>query len=540
MTESDPHSFDLIDQPWLLVRRLDGSVTELSLLETFRQSGDLAGLVGEVPTQVFALTRILLAVVHDVTEGPRDLDEWSELWSADELPVEDIAAYLDRCRDRFDLFHPRTPFLQVAGLRTAKGEVSGLDKIIADIPNGKPFFSTRLGSDQALTFAEAARWVVHCHAFDPSGIKSGAVGDDRVKGGKGYPIGTGWSGYLGGVLPEGANLRETLLLNLIARDFDLTAADACVDRPAWRRAPVTAGVEDPDGRAPTGPVDLFTWQSRRIRLVPQGDKVVGVLVCNGDRVMPQNKFRFEPHSAWRRSQAQEKKLREPTVYMPLEHDPERAIWRGLQALLPQAAAVGQSSEASARLAPGVLKWLALLGDDVIGPDFPIRLRTIGMTYGSQSSTTAEIIDDALSIQSILLSQSAAELRGKVLSCVEAAENGAKALGSLAANLTAASGGDPAGSRERAKESAYAELDGPFRDWVSRLGPNSDAIEQQVLWHRLAGQVVRGLGQDLLDRASPSSWTGRVVKNRLVTSSHADIWFHRELREAFRLAYPDIT
>ncbi|MEC3981983.1 type I-E CRISPR-associated protein Cse1/CasA [Amycolatopsis sp. H20-H5] len=33
---------------------------------------------------------------------------------------------------------------------------------------------------------------------------------------------------------------------------------------------------------------LFTWQSRRIRLAHTGERVTGVLLCNGSRLTPQN------------------------------------------------------------------------------------------------------------------------------------------------------------------------------------------------------------------------------------------------------------
>jgi CRISPR system Cascade subunit CasA len=539
MKQHEANSYNLVDQPWLLVRQLDGRTVELSLLDTFRHANQIASLAGDVPTQVFALTRLLLAILHGATAGPRDLTHWKQLWAAELLPVDAIETYLDRHRDRFDLFHPKTPFMQVADLHTAKGDVSDLSKLIADVPNGHPFFSTRLDPCLSLSFAEAARWVVHCQAFDSSGIKSGAVGDERVKGGKGYPIGTGWSGYLGGVLAEGANLRETLLLNLIPRDFGDTGRAPVADVPVWENDQLTAAVSDPDGRAPTGPVDLFTWQSRRIRLFAENDQVTGVLICNGDRITPQNKHNSETHTGWRRSQAQEKKLKSTTpVYMPLEHDPERAIWRGLESLLP-GTAKHQGKDASARLSSTVIEWVSSLTNRrVIAKHFPLRMRTIGMTYGSQSSTTAEIIDDALSIQAVLLTQDAADLTLVVLSCVDAAESAAKALGSLAANLTAAGGGDPDGPRTRAVESAYAELDPKFRAWLSQLGPSADATTCQVDWHGTANKAIRELAFELLDASSPGAWVGRVVNKRLVTSNHAKTWFHRDLRQALSYAYPE--
>jgi CRISPR system Cascade subunit CasA len=324
-------------------------------------------------------------------EGPQDDEQWQELWGASELPIARIAGYLASHSDRFDLFSSATPFFQVADLHTAKGETSELSKLIADVPNGAPFFTTRLGGELSLSYAEAARWVVHCQAFDCSGIKSGAVGDARVKKGKGYSIGVAWSGRLGGVLLEGRTLKETLLLNLLARDFGAVARDSASDLPAWEREPVGAAEEVEGGRPATGPVDLYTWQSRRIRLVPSSGRVVRVLVCNGERLSPQNMQSLEPHTAWRRSAAQEKKLGRPVVYMPREHDPDRAIWRGLPALLPGAAS-HQTGQAAAALAPGVLEWLGhLMSEHRIAQDFPVRVRAIGMIYGSQSSVTDDIV-----------------------------------------------------------------------------------------------------------------------------------------------------
>jgi CRISPR system Cascade subunit CasA len=534
MNEPDRASTSLIDRPWLLVRRLDGHVDELSLLDVFQQAPRLTTLLGEVPTQVFALTRLLLAVLHRAVDGPADIEQWKVLWDAPELPVEQIAHYLDRHRERLDLCHPHTPFFQVADLRTAKGELSDLSKLVADIPNGRPFFSGRLDRDLSLSFGEAARWLVHCQAFDPSGIKSGAVDDPRVKSGKGYPIGTGWSGQLGGLMPEGRTLRETLLLNLMVPD-----AESTDDAPAWER-PANGPVEDippgtVDPRSPTGPIDLYTWQSRRVRLFWHDDRVVGVLICNGDRSTPQNRHTLEPHTVWRRSEAQEKKLRRPLIYMPRMHDPKRAIWRGLRSILP-VTADAQGSDAAASLSPTVVEWVSHLTELVIDPNHPMRLRAVGMVYGSNNSVTDEIIDDALSLRAVLLRGNAEPVVGIAVACVEAAELVARAVGHLAGNLASAAGGDPGGPRDRATETAFAELDVRFRTWLSGLGPDSNHHDVQLAWHQQARQVAVTLADDLMARAPAVAWVGRSVKGRWLTSNHALSWFHRDLRTAIPLAY----
>lgn len=524
-------TFSLTHERWLSVRGLAGEREEVGILDAFANAHRFSGLSGDIPTQNVALTRLLLAVIHG-SLGPRDLDAWRELWRAPELPVEPIAAYLARYADRFDLLHPVTPFFQVAGLRTSKDEHSDLSKLVADVPNGVRFFSTRRGEHLALTHAEAARWLVHCQAFDPSGIKSGAVGDDRVKRGKGYPIGVAWSGWLGGLLLEGDTLRETLLLNLLPRDHEPYGRDPAVDVPAWERDPSTAAEAGLVGR-PTGPVDLYTWQARRIRLVEADERIVGVLICNGDPLSPQNRHGIEPHTAWRRSEAQEKQLKLPLVYMPRAHDPDRAIWRGLPSLLPAAPARGDVPVA------GVLQWLdELVEDEVLDPDHVVRLRATGMIYGSQSSVTDDVVHDSLALRAYLAGRSATESASIVESCVEAADRAVRAVGNLAADLAAAAGGEGGGRRSRVMERLYADLDTPFRDWLRELRADSSSVDVQIDWHRTVRRIVGAAAAELTRRLPPAAWEGRKVRGRLLTAAHAESRFRKDLRAALAYAFVD--
>ncbi|MDU6128152.1 MAG: type I-E CRISPR-associated protein Cse1/CasA, partial [Veillonella sp.] len=191
-------AFNLIDEPWIAVRRPDNVVIEVSIRDAFHQASSLRGLAGEIPTQEAAVLRLLLAIAIRATAEYRSddekIDDWAQWWESG-LPLHEIDEYLDRCHDRFFLVDGHTPFMQVADLHTSKGGYSGLTKIISEVPPNDKFFTTRDGAGiSSLGFAEAARWLVHAQAFDISGIKSGAVGDPRVKGGRGFPIGTGISG----------------------------------------------------------------------------------------------------------------------------------------------------------------------------------------------------------------------------------------------------------------------------------------------------------------------------------------------------------
>lgn len=528
--------FSLIHEPWLPVAFLDGTHGTLSLTEVFRRAHECRSLVGELPTTAFALTRVLLAVLHRVwvtDSGPVDL--WAGLWGRPALPHDEIEQYLSEWADRFDLLHPTAPFMQAAGLASAKGEVKKVDVLIADVPNNERHFTTRAGSGlAALSYDEAARWLVHAHAYDPAGIRTGVVGDPRVKGGRSYPIGTGWTGRLGGFLVTGHTLRETLLLNLVlTRGGRGTEAWSDDDRPVWERAPMAAGEEVPGGRPPTGPADVYTWPSRRVRLVHDGTAVTGVVLSNGDPLIPQNRHELEPMTAWRRSTNQERKLGQAVVYMPRTHSPDRALWRGLPALLPEVSHEAQSRDA---LPPMTVTWLSTLrhryadGRPALDTGHLVSARATGVEYGSQESTYAEIVDDALALHVDVLTEP--ELRAVAVDAVRRAEKAVTALGHLARNLAASAGaGDVEGARSRAVEQAYFDLDRPFRGWLRSLTVGADRDERLVTWFAVARPVVASAAEALVDRAGSAAWSGRIVGGRHLTSGLADLWFQRALADA---------
>lgn len=540
-------SFDLTSRPWLPVQLHDGTMVELSLEDAFLQAGDIRRLVGDIPTQEFALLRLLLAVLHDAVDGPGTLAEWTDLWR-DSESLKAVPGYLAQHRARFDLLHSEEPFFQVADLRAENGEISSLRRIVADVPNGAPFFSMRQPGVDRLSLAEAARWLVHAQAFDPAGIKSGAVGDPRVKGGKGYPQGVGWAGCLGGVFAEGDSLRATLLLNLVATEADIVRpTDA--DLPAWRRPRSGPGPLIPEAAEPrpSGPRDLYTWQSRRLRLHVDADSAVGVVLSYGDPLPPHEKQHREPLSGWRRSSAQEKKLGEPLVYMPLEHDPARAAWHGLAALL--FAQPGehdgdiQDRSPAASLPPGVVRWVATLATEEILPEHSlIRTRTVGAVYGTQQSVIDEVIDDSVLMPVVVLHEGRPEYGATAVSAVADAEEAVKALGALAGNLARAAGAVPDAPIGTARDLAFGALDTPYRQWLRRLADEADPGVARAEWQTTVRRIVGDLGEDLLNAAGQAAWEGRRIEvkgggQRWLDDAQAQLWFLRRLNIVLSLAAP---
>ncbi|MFF5638146.1 type I-E CRISPR-associated protein Cse1/CasA [Streptomyces sp. NPDC012825] len=538
--DQKPLTFDLTRQPWIGVLRCDGTQEELSLRDVFTQAADLRRLTGDLPTQEFALLRLLLAMAHDAFDGPRDIEHWARLW-ADPHCFDALTGYLDEHRGRFDLLDDQAPFFQTAGLRTEKNEVASLNRIVADVPNGEPFFSARLPEVGRLGFAEAARWVVHAHAYDTSGIKSGMVGDRRAKGGKVYPLGVGWAGSLGGVFAEGRNLRETLLLNLVAADAVDFDTKGLPDLPAWRRELGPQGAERP----PAGLRDLYTWQSRRLRLHADADGVTAVVLGYGDPLTARNMHTREPMTAWRRSPAQEKKHGEPLVYLPREHAPERSAWRGLASLVADREQNRpDGSGPPSHLRPGILDWTArLVTRRKLKRGFLIKARIIATVYGTQQSVVDEVVDDHLTMDVALLHEQDRDYAIQAIDAVKDAELAVNTLGDLATDLERAAGSENESPRLTARDRAFAELEGPYRAWLAHLGQAEDPFEQREAWKAQVHTILTRHGRQLVAEAGDAAWQGRLVSSKQgslwLNSALADKWFRARLRKNLGLpAFPE--
>jgi CRISPR system Cascade subunit CasA len=561
MPEPTTPRVNLIDTPWLTALDLDGQVVHLSLLDAFRRSGEVRELTGEVPTQVFANLRLLLAILHRAvgspdSSGPRDRPHWQEIRDQWDVTVDFVASYLDRFRDRFWLVHPTEPFFQVADLASSKGEVKDPGAIVADGPGNSAYVTTRLGDSLThLSWPEAARWLVHAQAYDVSGIHTGAVGDPRVKGGKGYPIGPGWAGQIGGIhllpSPDQETLRETLLLNLVVPTYaglELPYRDDPTrkDLPPWERPPLTARPEgwpetgaDHPYREPNGPVDLYTWQSRRIRLVGDEHQVIGVINAQGDKATPQFRMHLEPMTAWRYSEPQTTKHKQ-TVYMPLEPTPGRALWRGLEALIPHANPRRNKRGETERNQPGLLTWAEALENAELINSSRIRVRAIGATYVNNQSVIGAMTDDTLTLPASLFAKGAGALTQLAVDSVDRADNGARHVGYLARNLALAGGASPDladGHGTRAAERAYGALDRPFRDWLRDLAVDHAEEAADREWQVQAASVLRRIGDELVTAAGPASIVGRVVSGQHLDAGRAEQSFRAGLRKLLPLAHP---
>lgn len=548
----EPASFNLVHEPWIPVLMRDGRNGTLSLMDVFARAPLISQVVAELPTVGAAIEGVLQAILR------RSMDFYhlrgkkvtvagavQRAWFDWQPVAEGAAAYLRKWEDRFDLLDSVAPFFQAAGLESTKGEVAGLEVLLADVPNGIPFLTMRRSESlQSIEFAEAARWLVHAQAYDPSGIRGAAKGDRRATGGKVYPTGPGWDAWFGLISPRTGSVARDLLLATAPTGVGRLEFDPNADLPAWEREPTTArpqGIGDHAWeslsikalrdlrRAPEGPADVLTWQSRRIRLVHDGYRVTGVVLANGDPLNPQNRFPVEPRCSWRYSKPQSTKFK-TDVYMPKEFAEPNSLWRGVESLFPTSVSTLQpkkNHEVIAFYGPAFSAWIAELSDDDVLGDAElseVSMEVVGMVLGSQMAVVDDVVTDSLTLPVSLLREENRRYRVEVEDWIRKAEKVASAIAGFAADLERAAGDDNTdGASAQAKGDFLAAARTRFLSKLARL-PVGDITGTEELgkqWSQELRRLALDQRSDLLAQAGAAAIIGHTSKGRYLTAGNAE-------------------
>lgn len=495
-------TFNLVREPWIPVTA-GGVATQVSLLDALTRAHELDALGLDDPLQAVAVLRqVLLPVVLDALGAPRSEREWAERWDTGCLDAAAIQEYLDRHADRFDLFDAVAPFAQVAGLRTASDATKPVSVLLAAVAAGNnvPLFGACTDADPPrLSPAAVARAVLSAHCWDTAAIKSGAVGDPQMKSGKTTGNPTGPVGGLGVTIPLGPTLAQTLLVNLPIVRQGLRPED----RPQWRANPATP---EWTRRAALGLMDLLTFQSRRIRLVPEtapdGTITVSqVVLAAGDRLDHQPDE--EPHTRWR----QEKKPKPGTpARRPVRHQPGKAAWRGLASLL--ATTTPTQDGLSTTL---LLDQLASLRAERYVPDtLPLQVLTTGVVYGNQSAVVEDVIVDLIPVPVLALSAEA-PVRGLLEQVVTQAEALRHAGNDLGDDVRQAAGGEklPWDKALRAGDALIHQLTPTVHRLLAGLQQDPGRVQDaDEAWQQVARSAALAAGEEVLAAAPPQAFLGR--------------------------------
>lgn len=510
--------FNLLDEKWILARKSDCTVDELSLTDALLKAHEYVELAGELPTQNVSILRLMLAVLHTVfsrysPQGePSPLydsddaaDRWKELWNAGRLPEKPIGEYLASVHDRFWLFHPERPFYQTEAAKIGtEYTASKLNGAVSESGNKIRLFCGCTGVQKSeLSYSEAARWLLYVNNYDDTSSKPK---------GKNLPSpGAGWLGKLGLITIRGNNLFETLVYNLILlnhkRNFSEVWGPEC---PAWEPdVPNTA--ERAEIPMPDNLSELYTLQSRRLWLNrDDNEKVIGYNLLGGDFFEKVDAF-IEPMTVWSKVKGNE---RAGEKFQPRRHDSSVQMWREFSYAFETAAGSH---------IPGVVLWTKYIKQMLPESRKLISFSIASVQYGDKDFFVNDVFSDSLTFHTDLLTEIGEHWRAKITDEIKKCDESAAALRFLAKDIELAAGSseDTVLKRavvERAREQYYYEIDLPFRNWLERIDPNWEIVseqEEQALreWHETAKRIALRIGQELVESAGTAAIVGRAVKDK---------------------------
>lgn len=510
--------FNLLDEKWILVRKSDCTVDELSLTDALLKSHEYVELAGELPTQNVSILRLMLAVLHTVFSrySPQgepaplyDSDDaeyrWKELWNAGRLPEKPIRDYLASVHDRFWLFHPDRPFYQTEAAKIGtEYTASKLNGAVSESGNKIRLFCGCTGVQKSeLSYSEAARWLLYVNNYDDTSSKPK---------GKNLPSpGAGWLGKLGLITIRGNNLFETLVYNLILlnhkRNFSEVWGPEC---PAWEPdVPNTA--ERAEIPMPDNLSELYTLQSRRLWLNrDDNEKVIGYNLLGGDFFEKVDAF-IEPMTVWSKVKGNE---RAGEKFQPRRHDSSVQMWREFSYAFETAA--------DSHI-PSVVLWTKYIKQMLPESRKLISFSIASVQYGDKDFFVNDVFSDSLTFHTDLLTEIGEHWRAKITDEIKKCDESAEALRDLARDIELAAGSskDTVLKRAvvaRACEQYYYEIDLPFRNWLERIDPNWEIVseqEEQALreWHETAKRIALRIGQELVESAGTAAIVGRAVKDK---------------------------
>lgn len=589
-------AFNLLDEPWIRVLNRDCAVEEVSLRDALLRAHGLKDLAGELPTQDAALLRLLLAVLFavfarvDAAGRPAPLAagnagieaalaRWKELWALGRFPEAPIEAYFATWHDRFWLFDDDHPFWQVPEKKwkTAKNEPAGtkytaakLNGEISESDNKPRLFMAFSGvGKEALTYAQAARWLLCVNAYDDTSAKPSE---------RGLPsVGAGWVGRLGFIQVQGKTLFETLMLNLTllkdgkeawAWDFD-NVDRPWLYRPCWELDAPRAG-ERTAITWPQNPAAWLTLQSRRLRLVRAGDDAVRLSKKTPPKPAGKGKRKGKTADKQRVMEAdgmlpgfeEAPSLPEPvpepaveaTVEAPAKTVPSVAgylllggdffdkeagltrntfneqmtIWKPASSNRDEADSVPKRHDFAKQFwrefpavfvpkkvrRPGVVAWVeALRQHHLLERRALARFRVCGVGYGDKDFFVNDTYSDGLAFHAHLLDDLGKRWRAKVVEEIGKCERLANAVGTLAKELAMAAGDKNAADEQgaRARNRLYFRLDHPFRAWLRAFDPEAEEETVEAAfaaWEATAKRLARTLGEALVREAGPAAFVGR--------------------------------
>lgn len=494
--------FCLLDEPWIKILDETNSIREVSLMNLFENAHRYKRLVGETVTQDVSVFRLLLSIAVTVfyrynIDGGEDnileyddpeeeiLERWSDYWEKGVFDFVTFRKYLETYRERFYLFHPKTPFWQVANLKNGTDyEIINLYGNVKESNNKASKHHFHMIDGQYIdniSYAEVARWIIYNNAYSIN-VKTNVDGVNK-------PTGVGRLGQLGLIAVEEDTIYKTILINLCALNSNGEAWGE--PRPTWEQEPrINAGIEIvPPDNLP----ELFTIQSRRLLIQRDNNKILGFRSIGGDYYSTVNDL-VEPMTLLKWDGKEN--------FKPRKHEKAIAAWREFPSLL-----VEKDSES---LTPGLVRWIEeLIENCQLNKKQVITFHMIGLEYGDgMSYTNGEIIDELLSVSKEIVNQNGVIWRkliiDEVKNCEDVVQKGYYRFAQiLAVDLFEGDNKKAKSIKNTLSTTYYYKIDKLFREWLISIEPGKDKQnEKEMEWQKLSLSIAESVVRDYISNISP--------------------------------------
>lgn len=508
--------FNLINENWIKVRK-NGSVTEISLAEALIHADEYGGLCGELPTQDIAILRLLIAIIHTIisrkddnnqdieekllNDTPACIERWKKIWDTGKFNDILIHEYLELWKNRFWLIDEKRPFFQSSWLKNGTThDAAKIDESISESDNKTRIFANKSGEyKKSLSYSEAARWLVTLMLYDDRAIKNPV------------PKYVGWGGICGMIMAEGKNLFQTIMLNMPMLTGN-AKGHWDKDKPTWEEEECTETQREIP--VPLNIAQLFTVQSRRIRLIAEDGKIKEAKFAAGDYFESKNAF-SEPMTLWKKVDKKGKFV-EPEEFIPERHKPEKNVWQEIPSIIHSTAEVIRQ--------PEIVVWIGMLQQKRKLPkNMLIRFKTVGITYGVQKSSITSIFSNDLQLYADVIenSDSSRKLQIKIADEVKNCEKCADKVKTLASNIAIAGGinGNNVDENNKLlkKKKEYAAIEyyftvnNAFKNWISSINKESNLRKAVDNWHKIGKHLAYQVGEKIYRESSPEAFRGRTVK-----------------------------
>lgn len=530
--------FNLITEPWIKV--LDENYQELtvSMEEVLKNARHYRQLAGEMRSQDLVILRLLLAVLlsvyqrvnadgepyegltmddrWQVTVDP-DLDfedlieemqeTWQTLYEGGEFS-QAVFDYLKAYEDRFDFFGEHA-FYQVGRefydahvpakkwIKTGNGKVAvkEINRRVSESNNSAAIFSPRSnGFKNRLSLDEFVRWVITYQNY------TGVSGKTSVNGMN--DVSKGWLYSISPVYVKGANLFETLMLNLTL--FQDDQEKYRYPKPVWEWNLEIYIDHRVEGLVPDNLPELYTVLSR-ITYIEWNRDYPTTIQGKLSRFDEVNAF-IEPMITWRL----DKKGYKPRTKQL--SDLRIAMWRNFGDY------VG-TNDGETRV-PGIVWWLNYLTDKgFLTQETNINLSSAGMIVGDNKKSqmpAAEFFDDFTIRADVLFDPDPLAARRwprRIEEVIELTKRVGETLYYFAKEVAELRDSNGSGSfANRISAEFYDQLNEPFLGWLASLRNDQDRDEKILEWKKALHSLVMQTARKLVQESSPTEMRGKDSTN----------------------------